>query len=230
MNGVGSSQEREPMAALMRSYPQRQWSYAVKIKNNKIMLYNKHNLAVAKIASKSGNREELASVFFSKDKTAATDSFRLLEVSVNKSVKAEEFPQVEGVSAMRGCNPFLVSAKQVAELKPKGAKHLPITEFVAVKHLDDKRVEFLTTDLESLQVKQARRVDGKFPDYEQVFPQGEPQAEVVLNGEMLAELLKVMAGLHEQVRVKFYGKNKPLVFECGTSEQKARGLMMPIRE
>jgi len=194
------------------------------------MLYNKHNLAVAKIASKSGTREELASVFFSKDKTAATDSFRLLEVSVNKSVKTEEFPQVEGVSAMRGCNPFLVSAKQVAELKPKGAKHLPITEFVAVKHLDDKRVEFLTTDLESSQVKQARRVDGKFPDYKQIFPTGEAVAEVVVNGEKLAELLKVMAALKDEVRIKFFGKEKPLVFECATTEQSARRLIMPIRE
>lgn len=168
-------------------------------------------------------------MLFTPKKTVATDSFRLLEVSVSTIGKAEEFPQPDGMSAMRGCNPFLISAKQVAELKPKGAKGLPITEFVAVKHLDDKRVEFLTTDLESSQVKQARRVDAQFPQYEQIFPQGEAVAEVVLNGEMLAELVKVMAGLHEQVKVKFYGKDKPLVFECGTTEQKARGLLMPIK-
>ena len=194
------------------------------------MLYNKHNLAVAKFAAKDGRHEELASVLFSKEKTAATDSFRLLEVSVSTTGNAEEFPRVDGASAMRGCSPFMVSAKQVAELKPKGAKSLPITEFVALKHLDDKRVEFLTTDLESAQVKQARRVDGKFPDYERIFPQGKAVAEVALNGKMLSELLKVMSELHEQVRVKFYGKEKPLIFECGTAEQKARALLMPIKE
>ena len=194
------------------------------------MLYNKHNLAVAKIASKSGMREELASVFFTKEKTVAMDGIRLLEVSVSTTGKAEEFPIVEGMSAMRGCSPFMVNAKQVAELKPKGVKRLPITEFVALKHLDDKSVEFLTTDVESSQVKQVRRVDAKFPDYEQIFPQGTAKAEVVLNGEMFSELLKVMSGLHKQVRVKFYGKEKSLVLECGTAEQKARGLMMPIRE
>ena len=194
------------------------------------MLWNKHNLAVAKIASKSGIREEIRSVLFTSDKSVATDSVRLLEVSVATTGTAEEFPQVDGMSAMRGCSPFMVSAKQVAELKPKGAKHLPITEFVALKHIDDKRVEFLMTDLESSQVKQARRVDGKFPDYEQIFPKEDAVAEVVLNGEMFSELVKVMSGLHEQVKVKFYGKEKPIVLECGTDAQKARGMIMPIRE
>ena len=194
------------------------------------MLYNKHNLSVAKFAAKDGIREELASVYFTSKLTAATDSIRLLEVSVSTTGNAEEFPKVDDMSAMRGCSPFLVNAKQVAELKPKGAKSLPIAEFVALKHLDDKRVEFLTTDVESSQVKQVRRIVGKFPDYEQIFPKGTAVAEVVLNGEMLSELVKVMAGLHEQVRVKFYGKEKPLVLECGTETQKARGLLQCIRE
>lgn len=44
-------------------------------------MYNKHNLAVAKVASKSPIRAELACVAFYGDRTVATDSFRALEMS-----------------------------------------------------------------------------------------------------------------------------------------------------
>ena len=196
------------------------------------MLYNRHNLAVAKFAAKDGIREEINAVLFAKEKTAATDGIRLLEVSVSTTGKAEEFPQIDGISAMRGCSPFLVNAKQVAELKPKGAKHLPITEFVALKHLDDKRVEFLTTDLESSRVSQARRIDGKFPDYEQIFPKDEPKVRFKIDGAKLAELLKVMSELPQsgQVEVLCYGGLLPIELRSDNGNQKARGLIMPIRE
>ena len=196
------------------------------------MLYNKHNLSVAKFAAKDGIREELASVYFTSKITAATDSIRLLEMSVSTTGNAEEFPQIDGMSAMRGCSPFLVNAKQVMELKPKGVKHLPITEFVALKHLDDKRVEFLTTDVESSQVKQARRIDGKFPDYEQIFPKDEPKVRFKIDGAKLAELLKVMAELPQsgQVEVLYYGRILPIELRSDNGNQKARGLIMPMRE
>lgn len=44
-------------------------------------MYNKHNLAVSKVASKSPIRAELACVAFYGDRTIATDSFRALEMS-----------------------------------------------------------------------------------------------------------------------------------------------------
>ena len=52
------------------------------------MLYNKHNLEVAKIASKTTTREELTGVLFTKDKTVASDTFRLLEITTPADMKA----------------------------------------------------------------------------------------------------------------------------------------------
>ena len=83
------------------------------------MLYNKHNLAVAKFAAKESGREEIKSVLFKKDKSVATDSYRLLEVSVDSSVKVEDYPHTKGMPAMRGCEPFLASVRQVGEIKIK---------------------------------------------------------------------------------------------------------------
>ena len=46
------------------------------------MLYNKHNLAVAKFASQTkGLKPELEAVLFTNNKTVATDSTRLIEIS-----------------------------------------------------------------------------------------------------------------------------------------------------
>ena len=194
------------------------------------MLFNKHNLNVAKIADAICSREEMTSVLFTKNLTCATNGYRLLEVSVDESLKVEDYPETPQGSAMRGCSPFLVPAKTVEGLKVAGAKGIPVTQCVAVKHVDGQKVEFLTTDLETARVVQARRIDAKFPDYERLFPQDKPVAEIMVNGELLSELVKIMAGLKKEVRVKFYGGERPLVLECGTPSQKARGLLMPIRQ
>lgn len=47
------------------------------------MSYNRHNLAVAKFASKSTIRPEMSCVAFYGNRTLATDSFRLVEVSAD---------------------------------------------------------------------------------------------------------------------------------------------------
>lgn len=197
------------------------------------MLYNSLNLEVVKIASKSEMKPELAGVLFKNDRTVATDGFRLLEITTPTGVKPEDFPVVDGAAAMRGCQPFIASAKSLKEIKiPKVKNGLPILQNVAIKYLDDKRVEFLTTDLETAKITTARRVEGKFPDYEQIFPQGAPAAEVVINGELLAELLGIMAklgGITKSVKMKFYGKTKPVMLEAGET-QKARGMIMGIKE
>ncbi len=50
-------------------------------------MYNKNNLGVAKVASKSTIRPELSCVAFCGDRTIATDSFRLIQMSANGKKK-----------------------------------------------------------------------------------------------------------------------------------------------
>ena len=66
---------------------------------------------------------------------------------------------------MRGCESFIVSAKSLKDIKipkGKGIQHLPILQNVAVKHVEENSVSFLTTDLETAGVKRARPLSGKF--------------------------------------------------------------------
>ncbi|MEK6897596.1 MAG: hypothetical protein AABW93_03645 [Nanoarchaeota archaeon] len=64
------------------------------------MLYNEYNLLVAKIASKSEMKPEIAGVFFKNNLTAATDGFRLLEITTPVGIKPEEFPVVDGAAVV----------------------------------------------------------------------------------------------------------------------------------
>jgi DNA polymerase III sliding clamp (beta) subunit (PCNA family) len=197
------------------------------------MLYNNLNLEVAKIASKSETRPEISGVLFRKDRTVATDSFRLLEIGTSAEIKPEDFPVVDGAKAMRGCKPFIVPARGLKDIKVPKNKNLPIVNNVAIKYVDDKRVEFLTTDLETAHITTARKVEGQFPEYEGIFPTGQSMVEVIINGDYLAELLTIigkLGGAQKQVKIKVYGPEKPVMLEAGDNNQKGRAMLMPIRE
>ena len=197
------------------------------------MLYNKHNLDIVKIVNRKSTREELKGVLFTKDKTVATDAIRLLEVSVPQDVKAEDFPQVEGSSAMRGCEPFLLNAQWIKDrLSVPQVKTMPVLNHAAVKHIHDNKVEFLTThDGVTAELTLIPRIIEKFPTYEQLFPTKEATMTLIMDGEKLAELLKVMSALHNQITIKVYGKDEAVMLQCEdkTHKQGARAVMMPIR-
>lgn len=63
-------------------------------------MYNKNNLAVAKVASKSSIRPSLACVAFYGDKTVATDSFRLIEMSADG--EGLETPELYHADVVKG--------------------------------------------------------------------------------------------------------------------------------
>lgn len=196
------------------------------------MLLNQNNLNVCKIASKSETRPELAGVFITKDKTVATDSFRLIEMSTPSNIKAEDYPKVQGKTAMRGFKPFIISAKELSKIKIPKNKSLPIVENIAISHVDNTHVELMTTDLETADIKSFRKIDGTFPDYEKIFPKENPKAEVELNAEYLAEVCEVLSKINnlKSVKIKFYGDNMPLVLEAKNQDQASRAMIMPLRK
>ena len=201
-------------------------------------LLNKNNLEVCKIASKSDTRPELAGVYITDKLVCATDSFRLLEMTLPADVKAEDYPKIEGKTAMRGYKPFLVNAKYLLKNIKLGVnKNMPILDNLAISHIDENKVEVLVgkdTDQHLLCEPRwlPRITSEQFPDYAKIFPAGNPVAEVEVNAEYLAEILEVMGKLDslKSVRIKFYGDNQPLALEAKGNNQEARGLLMPLRK
>ena len=184
------------------------------------MIFNQHNLNVAKFASKGSSRPELQGIFITKDKTVATDSFRLLEVSTPKDKRAEDY---DGV--MRGMKPVIVNAEYLKKnIKLKD-------DTIAIKHIDNNKIEVLQTIDGMVLPKFLPRIEGQFPEYGGIFPTSKPMAEIKLNAQLLAELLEVMAKMNPtgEVKIKIHGENQPLVIEGGTENQLSRAMLMPFR-
>ena len=175
------------------------------------MTYNKINLAIAKIASKDNNRPELSSVFFTRNKTVATNSYMLLEVSIPTAE-----PNIAG--AMQSCNPFLVSASDIIKIK---------SESVAIKHIDAKAIQFIADN----QIITIPRIDGQFPDYDKIFPQGKPKAEVIVNAKYLRTLLENLGKLSDNITIKIHGDDKPVVLTASYgNHQFSRALLIPVKK
>lgn len=192
---------------------------------------------VSKFASKENYKPALSGVLFAKDKTVATDAYSLIEISTDKNLKIEEYPKVHGHSAMHGTKPFLVPATAVKDLKiPKVTPSMTALESVALRHVDDKKVQFLISDgsIEGTKTQYAPRIDEAFPDYEQLFSTSEPHAELMVNGKYLMELAKALSALSptDRITIKMYGKNKALELSAESNEgrQKGRALLMPLNE
>lgn len=201
------------------------------------MLYNKHNLAVAKIAATSNLRKELTCVAFFKDKTVATDAFRLIEVSTPKGGHTiDDYPTIEGINIVKNIEkePILLRAKTVQALKPvKATKSLPILNHIVLSSRGDDRFELVSTNLEDLKTETINAVvDKDFPKYEQVIPKGEPKAIVRVNGKYLSEIVTLLgnlSALNHTVDIEIHGENQPIVIKAEGNGQTGRGLVMPIK-
>lgn len=202
------------------------------------MLLNKHNLAVADFASKEESRYALKAIQVSKDGTIATDSHRLVKVSLPNK-KEENFPQIEGFTPANGeLKSFLLSrdaAKDIERQIPK-EKSLKILNHVRVGTADSNgAINMLITDLKTSKVFKCKPFTGQFPNHDAVIPKDAPVLEIGLNAEYLAQLAKAAATFSDShakhIRVKLYGPDRAMVLECKNSEtgQTWTGVCMPQR-
>jgi hypothetical protein len=198
------------------------------------MLYTKHNFEVAEFCAKPGVRPELGGILVVPDKTVATDSFTLVEVTVPTDIPFEDFPVVPSCSVSKNGDRFIFpkdAAKLVLRSIPKKAS-LPVLERAATLQTENGTAGFVTTDLEKHTPVAARVIDGQYPAYEQLFEgKGEPRSTVRLNAEYLEKLAKFFKGFgNGYVTLKTYGEFDAILFESVTAEpQKARALLMPLK-
>lgn len=231
------------------------------------MLYNKLNLLVARFAAKSRIREEVSGVLFRKDRTAATDSFRLLEVSVHADAEkmVQDAPAQKNALLLAEGESIVIPAAPLLAVKFPGPSEetwvdaekddlgededddygspsqipgpraylSPLFKFGVLAESTKDSVVFVTGDHRATQATKMHPLEKPFPAYETLFPEGEPQAEVTVNGQYLKELLDAMGEFDQhghEVTLKIYGDNKPIVLEAETSDkkQKGRALLMGI--
>jgi hypothetical protein len=201
------------------------------------MLYTRHNFEVADFCDASGIRPELAGILVTPIGTAATDSYVLLEVSSPSADNAEkDFPAIPGHAVKARDDQFIFpreAARQVLKTIPKKTDtSRGILLRAAVLETDKGFAGFVAADPVQIRPTIAKEIEGKFPEYQQIFPTAEPNSIISVNAKYLEKLAKFFAGLSKtgNVTIKTYGAHDPILFEASNEVQTARALLMPLRQ
>lgn len=195
-------------------------------------MYNKHNLAVAKIAMKGDLKPELASVYFTNNHTVATDSFRLIEISVPDNVDIEEFPIMD--KKINETTGAIIDARQILKIALPKCGSLPIAENLVVHQVDEENVELITTDVldNSMNIKRVRTVPGTYPKYKEIVPKEDPLISIRINAKYLADVLNILGELdsfNNEVTLEIFAdKYKPVIIKAKNKNQSGFGLVMPL--
>jgi DNA polymerase III sliding clamp (beta) subunit (PCNA family) len=166
-------------------------------------LLNKHNFAIAALASKESSRYTLTAIEVSPEGTAATDGHVLCVVSAPKGsdAKPERFPAVDGFED-KGDGKFLLPADQAARIaKALPVKStMPILKNAAVSYRDKAEAgignsaAIAVTDLAAPQVFRTQNPNGQFPNYKRILDQPAPTLRMAFNAKQLGTVLKQVAG------------------------------------
>ena len=157
------------------------------------MLYNKRHLCVRHAASTDPNRVNLNGVHFEPDgKVIGTDGHILAIVEA-----AQIAPRHADDTALKAFTLPLDAAIRLERAIPKGreTRSRPIlgNAQLDVEHTNENGVvRFRTTTLGSVQVHDARKVDGEFPRWGQVIPDESSLREPVgFDADLLARACKI---------------------------------------
>jgi len=101
------------------------------------------------------------------------------------------------------------------------------------KHKDSKALNAVvyTSDGDNIKaigesINIISKVEGTFPNTEQLYPVGEPVFKIALSKDRLMEVLKCLDKYEEKVKLYFYSKELPVKFETVSGDVK--GLIMPM--
>lgn len=204
----------------------------------KNMLISRRNLE-AVLTDQSGSRTTLEGVFFREKDSVSTNSHVLVIVPYPKD-DLEDFPRIEGIGDEDvEFESFILSREgidKVLKNLPKGKQvTLPIlynavVDLAATKN-DPKHAVIGMTDLNSPVVIRAKKIEGPYPDVNQVIPSdAEVKYSIRIGLAALDNLLHVLKKSvdnpsHISVRLDMTGGETQIKFRC----EDVTGLIMPWR-
>jgi DNA polymerase III sliding clamp (beta) subunit (PCNA family) len=204
-------------------------------------LLNKHNFAIAALASKESSRYTLQAIEVSPEGTAVTDGYVLCVVSAPEA-NNQNFPAVDGFED-KGDGKFILPADQAARIaKALPVKStIPILKNAAVSYSDKAEAgvgnsaAIAVTDLAAPQVFRTQNPNGQFPNYKRILDQPAPTLRMAFNAKQLGTVLKQVAGFTDdrasEVVFSFTDAQSPVKFEARNDEtgQIMQGCVMPLR-
>ena len=161
------------------------------------MLLNKHNLAIANLASKDQSRYPLTAIQVTQKRTVVTNGHYAVMVTLPDMADID-FPRIPNFTPANGETPdFLLCREDALAI----AKVMPSKERISI--LNNAQVgtainagfgesrAIASTDLETQNVRSIEHLDGTFPNIEQCYPsKGKKSLTIGLSAEYLYKLAK----------------------------------------
>ena len=203
------------------------------------MLLNKANLAIAKIADKTGSRYSLSSIQVTAADTRATDGTVTIIVT-REQMSADNFPIVSGINAESGTNPILLASKDalaIAKALPKKIK-IPILNSVIVGEAQNGTRSLGVSDGSCSQVISTKIPEGRFPNLDQCFEApalGPPPVCFTVDAKKLIALLETILECSSAkdlcpVTFTFFDSNHPVRLDAAneTTGQQISAVIMSM--
>lgn len=198
-------------------------------------MLNKAIQEMVKLAPTSNIRPSLAGLYFKWNKVIVTDTFKLMEVTVNDNNFHDLWKTKNNFNFLNENEiNFLIPSETIKDIKIPNEKNFTQLNQWFFWNLEKwENVWIITNDLKREVITQTPVLDTKyFPKYEEFF-NNKKNLEIWINADHLIELCKVFKKLgHNQLKFTFWEPLQPIVIEWfdKTKEvKKARAVLSPLQ-
>lgn len=207
------------------------------------MLYNKHNFQIASL-SPGDQRYYLDGIFVTPDYTEVTNGHYLVRVTRPEGLKVEDLPVIPDHKVKRFTKKerdekedhFILpaaAAKEIEKAIPGKNGTMPILSnaWITNKTKGDQ-VEFITTDLETARPFLARKVEGKWPKTEAIWPTEDPGLTIGFNPDYMIKICQQFKKMDIRfVKLDLYGLTKSMQLSGKNLDkgQEIKAVLMPCK-
>lgn len=202
------------------------------------MIINKIVQSLAKNFSAPNNiRPILASVFFTKNKAVATDSFKLCEIEFLQNEFTQEDLELKNFEYKKFDESFLINKDDFLKLQIPNIKNTnQLNKFFIWKN-NWWEIELKSFDFEKYQTIKTTEHGGAFPDYQEWLT-NDKNLEIWINPELIIELMEVYKKAKVRtVKMILWTSLQPLLFEALNSEdelkqndiKQIKSILMPVK-
>jgi len=200
------------------------------------MLLNKHSLEIpARFTEQDGLRPMLAGVHLTPEHAVATDGHTLV-ILAHPEGNPAEYPACGQSAELVPLDPCTVpgdALARVAKSVPKKKKTLAIINNALVDTSatnTNGHVTVYTTDLESPQKAELKKLEGRYPSYHNVIPKTPPVFSIGVNPAYLEKIGRAYRDLGAVgVTVELRDRFKPVMFSGENADGQAmKTLLMPM--
>lgn len=195
------------------------------------MIYNKTNFRIHALTEKS--RYYLDGLHVTPEYTEVTNGHYLIRVSTPEG-KVEDLPKANGHEPVKGNFEFIlpsVTAKEVEQSIPN-VRTLPILNNSWIVEDTEDEVTFITTDLNTTKPITTRKIEGKFPRTDAIFPKDDPSITIGFDPDYMMKICQQYKKAEiKQVTLSLYGLTKTMKLDGKNVEkdQTITTLLMPVK-